>query len=118
MTFGIVYRKRGEELNFVEALSLLSLDHFRLFYVRVAKERIASKSVVVFGVPEEQKDNENFKVILFETSWMRNLAPKNCDRIVRSKLRVPKPIQFKITHSGTFYPILRKAMLLRSLYGL
>ena len=44
--------------------------------MRVAKERIASKSVVVFGVPEEQKENEDFKVKMFYTSWTRNSAPK------------------------------------------
>ena len=87
---------------------------------QVEKKEDRSSSVVVFGVPETEV-NENEKIESKVLDLLEHLDEKPkilaCCRIGQQKSGFARPIRFRVQNSATVYQILRKAKKLKDVDG-
>jgi hypothetical protein len=83
----------------------------------VAEGEDRSRNVIVFGVPEEQKESVDSKVKLLLDKLDEKPRVSDCGRFGQAKSGVPRPIRFKVSSSDTVYQILKKAKVLKDTEG-
>ena len=76
-----------------------------------------SKNVIVFGVPEEQEEIVDNKVMLQLRKSEEKPHTRECCRIDQSKAGIPRPMRSKVGSPDSVYQIPRKAKRLRDTEG-